>query len=202
MKKLENPKWEERIEDLRINILPRLQEMQRDTFGIEFFNLEVGVGTSGRYISVYASIIIDDEVLDSISLHLSIFDSREEIESGCAKLTDFIKEYSAWKLREFHLPLLQTKNIRIMSKWVQFYHKLNKFDLVNMRFTDEEETVEMVGMDSVMPIDGRWNMPSIRAAIQKKIERMKNFDDFDPCAFSILTGSSILNASESPVYNL
>lgn len=95
MKKLENPKWEECIEDLRINILPRLQEMQRDTFGIEFFNLEVGVGTSGRYISVYASIIIDDEVLDSISLHLSIFDSREEIESGCAKLTDFIKEYSA-----------------------------------------------------------------------------------------------------------
>lgn len=95
MKKLENPKWEECIEDLRINILPRLQEMQRDTFGIEFFNLEVGVGASGRYISVYASIIIDDEVLDSISLHLSIFDSREEIESGCAKLTDFIKEYSA-----------------------------------------------------------------------------------------------------------
>ena len=57
-----------------------------------------------------------------------------------------------------------------MSKWVQFYHKINKFDLVNMRFTDEEETVEMVGMDSVMRIDGRWNMLSIRAAIQKKIE--------------------------------
>lgn len=95
MKKLENPKWEECRNYLRNTILPRLQEMQRDTFGIEFFNLEVGVGTSGRYISVYASIIIDDEVLDSISLHLSIFDSREEIESGCTKLTDFIKEYSA-----------------------------------------------------------------------------------------------------------
>lgn len=86
-----------------------------------------------------------------------------------------------------------------MSKRVRFYHKLNKFDLVNMRFTDEEETVEMAGMDPVMRIDGRWNMSSIRAAIQKKIERMKNFD---PCAFPILTGSSILNASESPVYNL
>lgn len=95
MKKLENPKWEEYRDYLRSTILPRLQEMQRDTFGIEFFNLEVGVGTSGQYITVYASIIIDDEVLDSISLHLSIFDSREEIESGCAKLTDFIKEYSA-----------------------------------------------------------------------------------------------------------
>lgn len=95
MKKLENPKWEEYRDYLRSTILPRLQEMQRDTFGIEFFNLEVGVGTSGQYITVYASIIIDDEVLDSISLHLSIFDSREEIESGFAKLTDFIKEYSA-----------------------------------------------------------------------------------------------------------
>ena len=89
-----------------------------------------------------------------------------------------------------------------MSRWVQFYHKINKFDLANMRFTDELSVVEMVGMDSIMRIDGRWNMPSIRAAIQKKIDRMKNLDYFDPCAFSILTGSSILNASESPVYNL
>ena len=89
-----------------------------------------------------------------------------------------------------------------MSKWVQFYHKINKFDLVNMRFTDEEEIVEMVGMDSVMPIDGRWNMSSIRTEIQKHIESMKNIESFDPCAFSILTGSSILCASESPVYNL
>lgn len=89
-----------------------------------------------------------------------------------------------------------------MSKWVQFYHKINKFDLVSMRFTDEEETVEMVGMDSVMRIDGRWNMSSIRAEIQKHIESMKKIESFDPCAFSILTGSSILNASESPVYNL
>jgi hypothetical protein len=89
-----------------------------------------------------------------------------------------------------------------MSKWIQFYHKINKFDLVNMRFTDDFSIVEMVGMDSVMPIDGRLNLSSIRAAIQKKIERMKNFDDFDPCAFSILTGPTILCASESPVYNL
>lgn len=89
-----------------------------------------------------------------------------------------------------------------MSKWVQFYHKINKFDLVNMRFTEDFSIVEMVGMDSIMSIDGRLNLSSIRDVVQKKIERMKNFDDFDPCAFSILTGSSILNASESPVYNL
>ena len=89
-----------------------------------------------------------------------------------------------------------------MSKWVQFYHKVNKFDLVNMRFTDEEEIVEMVGMDSIMPIDGRWNMSSIRAEIQKHIESMKKIESFDPCAFSILTGPTVLCASESPVYNL
>ena len=89
-----------------------------------------------------------------------------------------------------------------MSKWVQFYHKINKFDLVNMRFTDEEEIVEMVGMDSIMHIDGRWNMSSIRAEIQKHIESMKKIESFDPCAFSILTGPTILCASESPLYNL
>ena len=89
-----------------------------------------------------------------------------------------------------------------MSKWVQFYHKINKFDLVNMRFTEDFSIVEMTGMDSVMPIDGRWNMASIRAEIQKHIESMNKIDGFDPCAFSILTGPTILCASESPLYNL
>ena len=89
-----------------------------------------------------------------------------------------------------------------MSKWVQFYHKINKFDLVNMRFTEDFSIVEMVGIDSVMPIDGRLNLPSIRAEIQKKIESMKKIESFDPCAFSILTGPTILCSSESPVYNL
>lgn len=89
-----------------------------------------------------------------------------------------------------------------MSKWVQFYHKINKFDLVNKKFTDEVSVVEMVGTDSIMPIDGRLNLSSIRDVVQKKIESMKKIESFDPCAFSILTGSSILCASESPVYNL
>ena len=89
-----------------------------------------------------------------------------------------------------------------MSKWVQFYHKINKFDLVNMRFTDEFIVVEMYGTDSILPVDGRFNMSSIRAEIQKYIESMEKIKSFDPCAFSILTGSSILCASESPVYNL
>lgn len=89
-----------------------------------------------------------------------------------------------------------------MSKWIQFYHKINKFDLVNMRFTEDFCIVEMTGMDSILPIDGRLNLSSIRDVVQKKIESMKKIESFDPCAFSILTGSSILNASESPVYNL
>ena len=89
-----------------------------------------------------------------------------------------------------------------MSRWVQFYHNINKFDLVNMRFTDEVSVVEMVGMDSVMPIDDRLSLSSIRDIVQKKIKSMKNIGSFDPCAFSILTGPTILCASESPVYNL
>ena len=89
-----------------------------------------------------------------------------------------------------------------MRKWVRFYHKINKFDLVNMRFTDEFSVVEMYGTDSILPVDGRFNMSSIRAEIQKYIESMEKIKSFDPCAFSILTGSSILCASESQVYNL
>lgn len=71
-----------------------------------------------------------------------------------------------------------------------------------MRFTDEVSVVEMVGMDSIMPVDGRLSLSSIRDIVQKKIESMKKIESFDPCAFSILTGNSILCASESPVYNL
>ena len=89
-----------------------------------------------------------------------------------------------------------------MRKWVRFYHKINKFDLVNMRFTDEVIVVEMTGTDSILPVDGRFNMSSIRAEIQKYIESMEKIESFDPCAFSILTGSSILCASESPLHNL
>ena len=94
MKKLENPKWEECRDYLRSKILPRLQEMQRDLFGIESFGLEVGVGPDGRYVTAFASVIIEGEILDSISLHLSVFDGQERIESECIELTEFIKRYT------------------------------------------------------------------------------------------------------------
>ena len=87
-------------------------------------------------------------------------------------------------------------------KWVQFYHKINKFDLVNMRFTDDFSIVEMTGTDSILPVDGRFNMSSIRAEIKKYIDSMEKIKSFDPCAFTILTGPTILYASESKLYNL
>ena len=87
-------------------------------------------------------------------------------------------------------------------KWVQFYHKINKFDLVNMRFTDDVSVVAMYGTDSILPVDGRFNLSSIRAEIKKYIESMEKIESFDPCAFSILTGPTILYASESQLYNL
>lgn len=89
-----------------------------------------------------------------------------------------------------------------MRKWVQFYHKINKFDLVNMRFTDDVSVVAMYGTDSILPVDGRFNLSSIRAEIQKYIDSMEKIKSFDPCAFTILTGPTILYASESKLYNL
>lgn len=94
MKKLENPEWEELKDYLRNTILPKLQEIQRDLFGNEFCTIEVGIGASGRYITAFASVVIYGEILDSISLHLSVFDGQECIESECIELTEFIKKYT------------------------------------------------------------------------------------------------------------
>lgn len=91
MKKLENPKWEDCRDYLRDKILPRLQEMQLDLFGNEKIIFEISVGKNGEYISVYTNVSSDD----SLYLHLSCVDSREEINSELADLTDFIKEHTA-----------------------------------------------------------------------------------------------------------
>lgn len=76
-------------------------------------------------------------------------------------------------------------------KCIKFYHK----DL-------ESNLVEMIGMDSVMPIDGRLCLRSIRTKAQERVKKMENIKGFDPCAFPILTGVSLLNASESELYAL
>ena len=91
MKKLENPKWEECREYLRKEVLPRLQGMQRDFFGNEKLIFEISVGQNGEYISVYTNVSADD----ALYIHLSCVDSREEIDSELADLTDFIKEHTA-----------------------------------------------------------------------------------------------------------
>ena len=91
MKKLENPKLEDRRDYLRSKVLHRLQEMQRDLFGNENLIFEISVGKKGEYISVYTHF----SAYDALYLHLSCVDSREEIDSELAGLTDFIKEHSA-----------------------------------------------------------------------------------------------------------
>ena len=91
MNKLENPKWEECRDYLRSNVLPRLQEIQRDLFGNEKLIFEVSVGKKGEYISVYTNVSADD----ALYMHLSCVDSREEIDSELAKITNFINEHTA-----------------------------------------------------------------------------------------------------------
>lgn len=76
-------------------------------------------------------------------------------------------------------------------KWIKFYHKDLKSNLV-----------EMIGMDSVMPIDGRLSLLSIRTKAQERVKKMEKIKVFVPCVFSILTGGSLLDASESELYAL
>ena len=90
-----------------------------------------------------------------------------------------------------------------MKKWVQFYHKVTPYDLTNHKFLwGQEILMEMVGSDAILPVYGRYDITSIRAEIQRKIDSMKYIKGFDPCAFSILSGPSLLDAHESRVYDL
>ena len=95
MKKLENPKLEERRNYLRSNVLPRLQDMQRDLFDNEHLTFDLDVGACGLFVSAFSSYILNREVLDSIYLNFPVYDSNEQLESEYEKLTDFIKKYLA-----------------------------------------------------------------------------------------------------------
>ena len=95
MKKLENPVWEECRNYLRDTILPRLQEIQRDLFGNEHLLLSVDIGANGRFVTAHAALMDDEDVQDSASLHLTVYDSYEWIESEYERLIDFIKKYTA-----------------------------------------------------------------------------------------------------------
>ena len=96
MKKLENPKLEERRDYLRNVILPRLQGMQRDIFGNEKLFITMATGLNGAYISVSVSVFEEpDKISDSFYPKFFFNDSNEQLESEYEKLTEFIKKYSA-----------------------------------------------------------------------------------------------------------
>lgn len=96
MKKLENPKWEEKSREyLRDKILPRLQEIQRDIFGKNKVGLEVDVDPEGKYIVCHAYTIMYGKVNKYLHLHLSCVLDREKLECEYKRLTDFIKEHLA-----------------------------------------------------------------------------------------------------------
>lgn len=95
MKKLENAKWEEKRNYLRNVILPKLQGMQRDLFGDEYLTTNVSVGPNGEYVTAYAAIMKCDEMKDNIFVHLSVYDSREKIDSEYGKLLNFLVLYQA-----------------------------------------------------------------------------------------------------------
>lgn len=95
MKKLENPKLEERRDYLRNAILPKLQGMQRDLFCDEYLTINVSVGPNGEYVTAYAAIMKCNEMKDNIFVHLSVYDSREKIDSEYGKLLNFLVLYQA-----------------------------------------------------------------------------------------------------------
>lgn len=96
MKKLENPKWEERREYLKARILPALLEILSNFFGNEKIYFDISTQRNGEFITAYAA--VSDEhgkTTDSVSLHLSYYDSIENIDRDYNKLSEFIKKYSA-----------------------------------------------------------------------------------------------------------
>lgn len=95
MNKLENLKLEERRDYLRSNVFQRLQEMQRDLFDNEHLTVDLNVGACGLFVSAFSSYILNREVLDSIYLIFSVYDSNEQLDSEHEKLTNFIKKYAA-----------------------------------------------------------------------------------------------------------
>lgn len=95
MKKLKYPEWEEKRNYLRNTVLPKLQGMQRDLFGDEYLTTNVSVGSNGEYVTAYAAIMKCDEMKDNIFVHLSVYDSRENIDFEYGKFLNFLVLYQA-----------------------------------------------------------------------------------------------------------
>ena len=69
--------------------------MQRDLFGDEYLTTNVSVGPNGEYVTAYAAIMKCDETKDNIFVHLSVYDSRENIDFEYGKLLNFLVLYQA-----------------------------------------------------------------------------------------------------------
>lgn len=96
MKKLEKTKWEERREYLGATILPELLEIIKDFFGNEKIYLEMSTQKNGEFITAFASVSDKNgKTTDSVSLHMSVYDSIEEIDRDYNNLAEFLKKYSA-----------------------------------------------------------------------------------------------------------
>ena len=96
MKKLEKPEWEERREYLKETILPTLLEIMHDFFGNEKIFLSVSTQKNGEFITAFASVSDKNgKTTDCVSLHMSVYDSIEEIDRSYNKLAEFLKKYSA-----------------------------------------------------------------------------------------------------------
>ena len=81
MKKLENTKLKERRDYLRSNVLPRLQEMQRDLFGNEKLFVTMATGLNGAYISVSVSVFEEpDKIADSFYPKFFFNESNEQLD--------------------------------------------------------------------------------------------------------------------------
>lgn len=96
MKKLEKQKWEERREYLEAYILPAILEIMKDFFGNGKLYLEMSTQKNGEFITAFASVSDKNgKTTDCVSLHMSVYDSVEEIDRAYNKLAEFLKKYLA-----------------------------------------------------------------------------------------------------------
>ena len=96
MKKLEKPEWEKRREYLKATILPAILEIMRDFFGNEKLYLGMSTQKNGEFITAFASVSDKNgKTTDCVSLHMSVYDSVDEIDRAYNKLAEFLKKYTA-----------------------------------------------------------------------------------------------------------
>lgn len=81
---------------MKAYILPAILEIMKDSFGNEKLYLEMSTQKNGEFITAFASVSGKNwKTTDSVSLHMSVYDSVEEIGRDYNKLAEFLKKYSA-----------------------------------------------------------------------------------------------------------